>query len=80
MAHVFVELVGLELTVLEDAHDDGTGTVGAGMLSEVVRSRELLSTLVAFKRLVVSVERSVVSLQVFLTTEASRAKSADECL
>jgi hypothetical protein len=54
--------------------------VGAGVLSQVVTARELLATLIALERLVLSVERAVVALEVLLTTEATRAKSADEGL
>jgi hypothetical protein len=50
------------------------------VLGKVVRPRELLATLVAFERLVMSVERAIVALKVLLATEAARAESADEGL
>jgi hypothetical protein len=58
------------------AHDlkaHGTSTVGALVLREVVAPGELLTAVGALKGLVVSVERAVVTLEVFLTTEAARA-------
>lgn len=75
MLHVRVMEVG--------AHDlkaHGTSTVGALVLREVVAPGELLAAVSALKGLVVSVERAVVALKVFLTTEATRAESADEGL
>ena len=51
-----------------------------GVLSKVVRAREFLPTFIAFKWLVLSVERAVVTLEMFLETETSRAESADEGL
>jgi hypothetical protein len=50
------------------------------MLSQVVAARELLTTLVALKRLLLGVQRAVVSLQVFLATEASVAEIAHKGL
>ncbi len=50
------------------------------MLREIVTSRELLAALVTFERLVVSVERSVMSLEVFLASESAVAKLTDEGL
>lgn len=81
VAHLFiVRLMRLKLAVLEDAHDDGTAAVGAGMLSKVVGARELLATLVALEWLVLSVERAVVTLEVLLTTEPTGAECADKSL
>jgi hypothetical protein len=54
--------------------------VSALVLAEVVGAGELLATVGALERLVVGVERTVVTLEVFLTTEAARAESADEGL
>jgi len=65
------------------AHDleaDGASAVGALVLRQVVAPGELLTAVGALKGLVVSVERAVVTLEVLLTTEATRAKSADERL
>lgn len=45
-----------QLAILEYTHDDGTRAVRAGMLSQIVGARELLTALVALKRLIVSVE------------------------
>jgi hypothetical protein len=74
-------LVHVRLSRLsEDTHDHGAGAVSALVLAEVVRARELLATVGALERLVVSVEGTVVTLEVFLTTEATRAESADEGL
>jgi len=81
MAHVLiVSKVVLQVTVFEDAHNDGTRSVSPSVLGEVVRARELLATLIALERLVVRVERTVVALEVFLSSEASRAQSANESL
>lgn len=77
----FNGLVHMSLSgVGKDAHNHCAGTVGALVLAEVVRARELLAAVGALKGLVVGVERAVVTLQVFLTTEATRAESADEGL
>jgi len=74
-------LVHVRLSRLsEDAHDHGTSTVSALVLAEVIRARELLAAVSALERLVVGVKRTVVTLKVFLTTEATRAESADEGL
>jgi hypothetical protein len=54
--------------------------VGAGVLSEVVTPRELLATLVALKRLLLSVKRAVVTLEVLLATESAVAKVAHKGL
>lgn len=81
MAHLLViGLMSLNLAVLEHAHDNGTAAVGTGVLSKVVRARELLATFVALEWLVLSVERAVVTLEVFLTTESTGAESADKRL
>lgn len=64
----------------EDAHDHGAGTVSALVLAEVVRAGELLTAVGALEGLVMSVERAVVTLEVFLATEAARAESANEGL
>ena len=54
--------------------------MGALVLREVVAPGELLATVSALKGLVVSVERAVVALEVFLTTEAAVAEIADKGL
>ena len=54
--------------------------MSAGVLGEVVAAGELFAALVAFERLVMGVERAVVTLEVFLTTEAAGTEIADECL
>lgn len=64
----------------KNTHDHGAGTVSTLVLAEIVRTRELLATVGALERLVVSVERAVVPLEVLLTTEATAAESADEGL
>ena len=64
----------------KDTHDHSTGTVSALVLAEVIGARELLAAVGALEGLVVSVKRSVVTLEVFLATEAARAEGADECL
>lgn len=48
------------------------------MLGEVVAARELLATFVAFERLVMSMEGSIVALEVFLTAESAGAERADK--
>lgn len=50
------------------------------MLREVVGARELLAAFSAAERLVLRVKRSEVTLQMFLTTEATSAEMADEGL
>ena len=50
------------------------------MLGQVVAAGELLAALVTFERLVVSVERSDVSLEVLLASESAVANIADEGL
>ena len=74
----------LQIGVVEvGAHDlkaDSASSVGALVLGEVVAPGELLTAVSALKGLVVSVERAVVALEVFLTAEATRAESADEGL
>jgi len=54
--------------------------VSALVLRQVVAARELLTAVSALEGLVVSVQRAVVALEVFLAAEATRAKSADEGL
>lgn len=66
--------------IVDEVHHDGTATVGASVLSEVVAPRELLATLVALKRLLLSVKRAVVALEVLLTAEAAVAKIAHKGL
>ena len=63
-----------------DAHDNSAGAVSALVLAEVVAAAELLATVGALERLVMSVERTVVALEVFLATEATGAESADKGL
>jgi len=64
----------------KNTHDDCSGTVGTLVLAQVVGTRELLAAVSALEWLVVSVEGTVVTLEVFLAAEAAAAKSADECL
>ncbi len=66
--------------MLKDLHNNGATAMGAGVLSEVVASRELLTAFIALKWLVMSVERSIVAFEMFLTAEATRAESANEGL
>jgi hypothetical protein len=70
----------VKLRAVEDTHDHGASAVSTLVLGEVVAARELLAAVGALKGLVVSVERAVVALKVFLATEAARAESADEGL
>jgi len=77
-----VLVVGLwgELAVLKDAHDNGSCTVSALVLSKIVRARELLSTFSALEGLVVSVKRAVMAFEMFLAAEATIAQGADKGL
>ena len=50
------------------------------MLRQVVTAGEFLAALMAFEWFVLSVEGSVVSLEVFLTSEAAVAELTDEGL
>jgi len=72
--------MGWKLAVFEDTHDDGTAAMCSCVLGEVIRPGELLATLVALKRLVMSMERAIVALEVLLATKAAGAESADEGL
>lgn len=68
------------VAIFQKVHDNGATAVGAGMLGEVVASRELLATLMALEGLVLGVQRPVVTLQVFLAPEAAVAKLAHKRL
>lgn len=68
------------VTGVKNTHDNGTTSVSSRVLSQVVAARELLSALVALERLVLRVQRTIVTLEVLLATEATRAESADEGL
>jgi hypothetical protein len=59
---------------------DSASSVCTLVLGEVVTPGELLTAVGALERLVVSVKRAVVALEVLLTAEATRAESADERL
>ena len=50
------------------------------VLGKIVTAGELLATLLAFEWFVLSVERAIMTLQVFLTAETTVAEMADECL
>ena len=81
MAHVLgIWHRSLDLAVLEDTHHNGTATMSARVLCEVVTAGKFLAALVAFEWLVVGMEGAIVTLEVFLATEATRAKSAYEGL
>lgn len=69
-----------ELGIVDQVHDKRAGAVGTSVLRQVVGARELLATLVALERLVVSVERTVVALEVLLAAEAAVADVALEGL
>lgn len=71
---------GSELRSVKDTHDDGAATVSALVLGEVVASAELLTAVGTLERLLTSVERAVVSLEVLLSAEAATADVADEGL
>ena len=74
-------LVHLVLVWLsEHAHDHSAGAMGALMLAEVVGARELLTAVGALEWLVVGVERPVVALEMFFTSETAAAERADERL
>lgn len=64
----------------ENTHNHRASAVRPLMLAQIVRARELLAAVRAFERLVVSVERPVVTLEVFLASEAAAAERADESL
>ena len=78
VAHV--RLLRRHVLWAKDTHDHGASSVGTLVLGEVVRAGELLAAVGALKGLLVSVERAVVALEVFLAAEATRAESADEGL
>jgi len=68
------------LAIFQDTHNDGTTSVSSGMLGEVVTAGELLAALVALEWLILTMEGAVVTLEVFLTSEAAVAKLADKGL
>ncbi|KAI6766453.1 hypothetical protein HG531_011675 [Fusarium graminearum] len=72
-------IVGMRV-IIDQVHDDGAAAVGSGMLGQVIASGELLATLVTLKRLLLCVERAVVTLEVFLAAETAVAKIADKGL
>lgn len=65
---------------VDDAHHDRATRMSASVLRKVIAPRELLTALVALERLVLSVERAVVTLEVLLATEATGAEGAHEGL
>jgi hypothetical protein len=75
MRHVVVQL-----GAIQDTHDNSASAVSALVLREVVAAREPLTAVSALEGLVVSVERAVVTLEVFLATEATVAQGANEGL
>ena len=77
---VFIAHVRRDLAVLQDTHDDSSTTMSASVLRQIVATRELLAALIALEGLILSVERAVVTLEVFLTAEATRAKLANKGL
>jgi len=54
--------------------------MGSLMLRKVITARELLAAVGAFEWLLMGMERSVVALEVFLATEATRAQGANKGL
>ena len=77
---VFIAHLRRDLAVLQDTHDDGSTTVGAGVLRQIVTARKLLAAFIALEWLVLGVERAVVSFEMFLAAEATGAKLADKGL
>lgn len=73
-------VVARHVVLINKIHDNGAGAMGALVLGEVVGARELLTALVALKRLVLGVQRPPVALEVFLTAEAAVALVAHEGL
>jgi hypothetical protein len=54
--------------------------MSAGMLGEIVTSREFLAALVTLEGLVMGMEGTIMSLEVFLASEATVADITDESL
>lgn len=77
---VLVVGLGGKLAVLKDTHDDGSCTVSALVLGEIVGARELLPAFSALEGLVMSVKRAVMAFEMFLTAEPTITQSADEGL
>jgi hypothetical protein len=68
---VIVCHVWRDFSVLQNFHDNSAAAMRAGMLGKVVTAGEFLATLVALERLVVGVERAIVTLEMFLSAEAT---------
>ena len=69
-----------ELGIVDQVHDKRARAVRTGMLGQVVGARELLTALVALERLIVSMQRTVVALEVLLAAETTVADVALEGL
>lgn len=69
-----------QLGIVDQIHNKRARPVRAGMLGQVVGARELLAALGALERLVLGVERPVVTLKVLLAAEATVANVALEGL
>lgn len=59
--------------VVDQVHDKRARAMGTGMLRQIVGTRKLLATLAALERLVLSVQRPVVTLEVLLAAETTVA-------
>ena len=70
----------VSVRVVNDAENHCASTVGALMLREVVTAGELLATVGALEGLLVSVEGTVVALEMLLAAKAARADVANEGL
>jgi uncharacterized protein with PIN domain len=73
---LLIELGVVKVRAIQNTHDNSASTMCALVLGQVITARKLLTAIGALEWLVVSVERAVMTLEVFLTTEAARAKSA----
>jgi hypothetical protein len=60
-----------DFSVLQNFHNNSAAAMRASMLSKVVTAGEFLAALVALEGLVVGVERAIVTLEMFLSAEAT---------
>jgi hypothetical protein len=75
-----LHVITWELAVFQNTHDDSTASVSASVLREIIASGELLAALVTLKGLVLRMEGTVVSLEVFLASESAVADITHEGL
>lgn len=73
-------MVAGNFAIFQNTHHDSSTSVGASVLGKIVTARELLAALMALEWLILSVQRSVVALEVFLSAESAVTDLADKGL